>query len=68
MGLRSGEEIAPPETTSAYQHLVDQVAVRDRPSGCVGWTRTAPERPAEVLVLLGFTRPDLDPPGDCRAA
>tara|TARA_E500000318_G_scaffold107527_1_gene116957 strand:+ start:11654 stop:12460 length:807 start_codon:yes stop_codon:yes gene_type:complete len=49
------------KTMSVYQHLVEEFAVRNLPSGRVGWTRTAPDRLIEELVELDFTNMDLDP-------
>lgn len=54
-------EAANAQTMGAYQQLVDEFAVRDLPSGRVGWTRSAPERLIEELKLLGFTSLNLDP-------
>ncbi|MEQ9330217.1 hypothetical protein [Thalassobaculum sp.] len=54
-------EAANRRTLSTYQQIADQFAVRDRPSGRVGWTRTAPDRLVEELMSLGFTSLELDP-------
>lgn len=54
-------EAANSKTMDAHRQLVDEFAVRDLPSGRVGWTRTAPERLVEELISHGFSSLDLDP-------